>query len=245
VKPPHFERELTTLAEDASHYGYIFAQQRAGFFVAIETFQQICVVVGRTETDWSRRISLSALGNGLSAADHHEDALSVMEAELAIERRIGASEGSILVVQNNLANTYNSLGRLEDALRTTRDVYSGRVKSHGDEHRSTIIATNNYATALLRLQRFEETRSLTRKVMPVARRVLGECDTLTLKMRWSYAMALYSDKGATLDDLREAVETLESVAKSWKRVFGQAHPETPNVQKTLAAAHMALAARAA
>ena len=33
--------------------------------------------------------------------------------------------------------------------------------------------------------------------------------TLTLKMRWIYAKALYKDPGATLDDLREAVTTLE------------------------------------
>ena len=69
--------------------------------------------------------------------------------------------------------------------------------------------------------------------MPVARRALGEDDRLTLQMRWNYAMALYRDNGATLDDLREAVETLEYVAKSWKRIFGKSHPETPKVQGAL------------
>jgi hypothetical protein len=34
---------------------------------------------------------------------------------------------------------------------------------------------------------------------------------------------------ATIDDLVEAVETLESVAKSWKRVMGERHPETVKV----------------
>ena len=55
-------------------------------------------------------------------------------------------------------------------------------------------------------------------------------------------VALYNDKGATLDNLREAVETLDSVAQLWKRVFGEAHPETPSVQSTLAAARKKLAA---
>ena len=32
-------------------------------------------------------------------------------------------------------------------------------------------------------------------------------------MRWIYARALYTDEGASLDDLRESVEILESVAK--------------------------------
>ncbi len=82
-------------------------------------------------------------------------------------------------------------------------------------------------------------------MIPVARRVLGESHRLPLKMRWIYALALYTDPSATLDDLREAVETLESVARVWTRVFGEAHPETTMVQKTLAIAREALARVAA
>ena len=82
-------------------------------------------------------------------------------------------------------------------------------------------------------------------MIPVARRALGESHRLPLKMRWIYALTLYGDPSATLDDLREAVETLESVARVWTRVFGEAHPETSMVQNTLAAAHTVLAARAA
>ena len=50
------------------------------------------------------------------------------------------------------------------------------------------------------------------------------------------------DDGATLDDVREAVETLESVAKSWTRVFGKSHPETSRIQIALATARAALRA---
>ena len=57
----------------------------------------------------------------------------------------------------------------------------------------------------------------------------------------NYARALYKDDGATLDDLREAVETIDSVAKSWKRVFGESHPETQKVQSALATARKKLA----
>ena len=64
-------------------------------------------------------------------------------------------------------------------------------------------------------------------------------------MRWLYANALYKDDGATLDDLRESVETLGSVAPSWARVFGPSHPDTPSVQRALEDARKALAARAA
>ena len=85
-----------------------------------------------------------------------------------------------------------------------------------------------------------------RKTMPVARRVLGENRDLMLMMRWAYGKALCEDDSATLDDLHEAVSTLESVARLWTRIFGEAHPETPKVQGALEVAREKLAdARAA
>ena len=66
-----------------------------------------------------------------------------------------------------------------------------------------------------------------------------------MKLRWYYANARYKDDAAPLDDLREAVETLEAVAPLWKRIFGDAHPETKKLQGALEEAHKALAARAA
>ena len=42
---------------------------------------------------------------------------------------------------------------------------------------------------------------------------LGDNDKDTIRIRWSYAEALYEGDGATLDDLREAVTTLEDAAR--------------------------------
>ena len=89
------------------------------------------------------------------------------------------------------------LGRDEEANRMLRDVYAGRLKLNGDEHEYTFIAADNYALSLLGLQRFEEAKALLRKMMPVARRVLGESYETTLKMRTVYARALFLDAGAT------------------------------------------------
>ena len=50
--------------------------------------------------------------------------------------------------------------------------------------------------------RFKEARTLLRKAMPIARRILGDTDVHTLSIRWGYAQSLYTDPGATLDDLR-------------------------------------------
>ena len=137
------------------------------------------------------------------------------------------------------------MGRFEDALRTTRDVYSGRLKLNGKEYEMTLVAANNYANLLERFGRHEEASSLMRKWIPVARRIIGETNIIFLRMRWLYALALFKDQAATLDDHREAVATLESVAPLWKRIFGGAHPETPKIHGALKDARKALAARAA
>ena len=94
-----------------------------------------------------------------------------------------------------------------------------------------------------KLERFEEAKSLLRKKMPVARRVLGDCDRLTLKMRKIYARALYGAPGATLNDLREAVTTLEDVERIARRVLGGAHPDTAAIEGNLRNARTMLRAR--
>ena len=135
------------------------------------------------------------------------------------------------------------LGRDEEANRMLRDVYAGRLKLNGDEHEYTFIAADNYALSLLGLQRFEESKALLRKMMPVARRVLGESYETTLKMRTVYARALFLDAGATLEDLREAVTTLGDVVRIARRVFGGEHPLTMALGEDLQDARAALRAR--
>ena len=93
--------------------------------------------------------------------------------------------------------------------------------------------------------RFEEAKSLLRTSIPVARRVLGEDNVTTLSMRWTFAAALFEDPAATLDDLREAVTTLEDTARTVRRVFGASHPLTREfcIELELGAARAALAER--
>ena len=64
-------------------------------------------------------------------------------------------------------------------------------------------------------------------------------------MRWTYAKALYKDPATTLDDVREAVTTLEETAPTARRVLGGAHPLTSSMELSLQDARAALAAREA
>ena len=70
------------------------------------------------------------------------------------------------------------------------------------------------------------------KLTPTARNAhseIGVSHDITLKMRGVYAMALYKDANATLDDLREAVTTLEDAERIARRLFGSAHPLTQRI----------------
>ena len=62
-------------------------------------------------------------------------------------------------------------------------------------------------------------------------------------MRWNYAEARYQDPGATLDNLREAVSTLEDAARIARRVLGGAHPVTTGIEDDLQNARAAFRAR--
>jgi len=199
--------------------------------------------VGRHEAEAARVWAMGVLGSGLHYAMHFTDALTVKEAELSLKQRLGASEDDILITQSNLASTYSALGRQENAVRISRDVYSGHLRLKGEENSNTIISANNYANSLIILQRFEEAKSLLRKMMPVARRVLGESADATLRMRRTCAQTLYQDPGATLDDLRDAVETLEEIERTARRVFGGAHPLTATTENELRNSRAALDAR--
>ena len=60
-----------------------------------------------------------------------------------------------------------------------------------------------------------------------------------------YTKALYTDEGATLDDVREAVTTLEETERTARRVMGGAHPLVCGIGNNRREARAALAAREA
>ena len=199
--------------------------------------------VGRPERDRLRVMAMSVLGNGLITAGHHEDALAVKEVELSMQQRICVDEDDRLVAQANLAGIYLQVGRKEQASRMLRDVYSGTLNLLGAEHLNSLGGANNYATSLVTLQRFDEAKALLRRTVPVARRVLGEGHELTLTMRSLYVQTLYVDPSATLEDLREAVTTVEDMERIARRVFGGAHPLTASIWDELRDARAVLRAR--
>ena len=135
------------------------------------------------------------------------------------------------------------LSRFDEALRLRHEVYSGRLKLDGEEHSSTLVAANNYASTLGSLGHLKEVKAVMRRTLPVAKRVVGKNDETTLRMQWAYARALYEDPDATLVGLREAVETVEETERIARRVLGGAHPLTTQIEDELREARAALHAR--
>ena len=52
-------------------------------------------------------------------------------------------------------------------------------------------------------------------------------------MVWAYGQAVYKDPGATLDDLRETLTTLEEIEPVARRVLGGAHPITVDIERDM------------
>ena len=84
-------------------------------------------------------------------------------------------------------------------------------------------------------------RSRTTPSAPTTCALPGKNDTAL--RRWIYGGALFKDDNATLDDLREAVTTLEDTERTARRVLGRSHPTTAGVERALREARAALRAR--
>ena len=234
VKDARFDRWCTCSLCEQRYYGVV---KCALGWACWKTY------LGRPEEDRRRCLAMEVLGTGLSNVHLHADALPVYEAQLSTMRRLGADEGSLFSTQGYLANVYKWLGRKEEALRLRREVYFGTLKLLGEEHRSTIIAATDYAHSFETFKHFDEGKSLLRKVMPVARRVLGEADEDWLRLSWTYAAMLFVWPEATLDDLREAANRLEELERTTLRVLGGAHPHTKGIESHLRDARAKLRAK--
>ena len=61
-------------------------------------------------------------------------------------------------------------------------------------------------------------------------------------LRKIYGDSLCRADGATLDDVREAVETLEDTERTARRVLGAAHPTTVGIERSLRESRQVLSA---
>ena len=174
------------------------------------------------------------LGNGLGDAGHHEDALAVQEAELAMTRRLGASEKNMLAMQNNLAITYEELGRTGDSLRIKKAIYATHARLFGDSDEETLGSAVSLSIGLVKADKASESMAFSRPLLPLARRVLGADHEVCLRFAHSYAYAVLACAAASRDELLFAEKLLEDTVRRLRRVFGISHPSTARAEGDLA-----------
>ena len=95
----------------------------------------------------------------------------------------------------------------------------------GPNDEQTINAGLNYATSLVDNKLYAQAKPATRKVLKIARRVLGESGDLTIFATASLSHALWNDPAASLADAREAERLMADALKMATRAFGPQHPQ--------------------
>ena len=159
---------------------------------------------------------------------------AVLEAELSMMRRVGASEEALLVARGNLGNTYDTLGRNEEALSTYREAYAGCKSLLGGCNFRTLMAANNLVYALQKQMKHAEALSILREPLSDARRALGDDHEMTLMLSSLLSDSLLKARTSpTVDDIREAIAIREDVCKRSRRLLGGAHPDTRRRQDAL------------
>ena len=188
--------------------------------------------LGRPEANGTRCNALGALGDSLLKS-RPEEALPVLEANLALNRRYWPRSKETVTAESNVASCLDHLGRFDEALVLKREIYAIAVASSGASDEYTIMMGSNLSISMLGLGLWDEATTFTRdQLLPVARRSLGSDHDSTLNLNMSLAGAL-AEGPAHIRDLLEAETIMSDVVQRRRRVFGPAHPETIIAQKNL------------
>ena len=101
------------------------------------------------------------------------------------------------------------------------------------------------ATALQYVRRYDEATSLLHGTISEATSALGAEHTMTLSLKKRCALAVLFKKepGATQEEGDDAIQTLEEVYRTMRRVLGEQHPHTADSRKALSCARANWAAR--
>ena len=156
--------------------------------------------LGQPDTDGTRCLAVGVLGSALDTNERSAEALPVLEAFLALNRRLWPhAEHAILNAQASLAVCLQNLGRCDEALVLRREIYANYVAMFGVSHEHTIVSGSNLAMST----KPHEAKTLVRdQLLPAARQSLGPDHNLTLGLGEILVAALANNPDCTRDDLR-------------------------------------------
>jgi tetratricopeptide (TPR) repeat protein len=150
------------------------------------------------------------------------------------ERSLGCDHPNTLVSRYNLACSYESAGRLAEAIPLYETTLADCARVLGDDHPNTLISRNGLAGAYRAAGRLGEAIALYETTLADCARVLGDDDTNTLTTRNNVAGA-YRAAGR----ITEAIQLYENTLAARERLLGAHHPDTLTTRNSLAGAYQA------
>ena len=160
------------------------------------------------------------------------EALELDVAVAVVEDVLSPDDPDTLAVRNSLACTYDSVGRLAEAIDALEKLLPDCQRVLGTDNPDTLSVRNNLAGAYKSAGRFGEAIDALEKLLPDCQRVLGTDNPDTLSVRNNLAGA-YKSAGR----FGESVELFEQVLAEYERVLGADHPDTLPVRDNLAGAY--------
>ena len=162
------------------------------------------------------------------------EALTLDVAVDALKGLLGPDHPATLASRNYLADAYESVGRLEEAITLYEQVLTDSIRVLGEDHPATLASRSNLAGAYVSAGRLTEAITLYEQVLTNRIRVLGEDHPHTLTSRNNLAYAHHA-----AGRLTEAITLYEQLLPDNIRVLGEDHPQTLTLRNNLAGAYYA------
>ena len=141
----------------------------------------------------------------------------------------GHEDYRTLTGMNNLASTYDALGRMKEAAALHETVLEAGQRTWGGEHPDTLMSMNNLAETYHALGRMKEAAALHEKVLEARQRTLGDEHPNTLS-----SMNNLAETYRALGRMKEAAALHEKVLEARRRTSEDEHPHTLTSMNNLA-----------
>ena len=159
-------------------------------------------------------------------------ALALAESVALAADTLGPDHPYALGSRNNLANAYQDVGRLDEAITLHKQTLDARTRTLGPNHPDTLGSGDNLACAYRDVGRLDEAITVHKQTLDARTRTLGPNHPDTLDSRHNLAVA-YRDAGR----LAQAIELHQQTLKDTEGLLGPNHPDTLTSRNNLAVAY--------
>ena len=161
-------------------------------------------------------------------------ALALAESVALAADTLGPDHPHALGSRNNLANAYQDVGRLEEAITLHKQTLDARTHILGPNHPDTLDSRHNLAVAYRDAGRLDQAIELHQQTLKDTEGLLGPNHPDTLTSRNNLAVA-YRDAGR----LDQAIELHEQTLDDRTHILGPNHPDTLGSRNNLAYTYQA------